>query len=523
MSGIIRGVRIRTQPQSPTRTPRLLAALAASLTLLFGISAVPTNATPSDGLFSDTLQPQVLSSSDDRPVNLGMKFKTSEPGSAVALQFYRSPEQELAYTATLWDANGTKLNETTFPASSEPGWQTAELPTPTTLNKGRWYVVSYLASDGRNAYTENVLGSDLTVGSLTARARGGAYTHSSSTVMPKTSGKGTSYMLDVVFAPRYASEATPTPTAAPTQSATPSPTQTDAPTAAPTPTQTVPPTQTPTATPTATTPPQADGWPNQSNTGVPDGVTLTPYTGPITITTDNTTISNAVVNGSLRIQARNVTIVNTRINGTIDLRNPRETNHSFTITDSEVHIGDNLGTGIMRGNFHANRVEVTGGRRSMYCQHNCTIENSLVHAQGGDPGGDAHFSGIRMEQNATIRNNTITCEAQRGSGTGCSAGLTGYGDFAPVQNNLIEGNYFTGGGGGRSTVCAYGGSSGDNGSKPYGHQAANIRFINNVFEKGTNGHCGNLGTIKSFNPDRPGNLWQGNTWNDGTPINHNGR
>lgn len=269
-------------------------------------------------------------------------------------------------------------------------------------------------------------------------------------------------------------------------------------------------------------PAPSGGRPNAGNTGVPTGTTLTRYTGPMTITAANTIIQGKTVTGTLRIQAPGVQIINTRINGSVDLRDPKNTNASFTITDSEVHIGDNLNTGLMRGNFRANRVEVTGGRRSMYCQYNCVIENSWVHAQGGDPGGDAHFSGIRMEQNTTVRNNTITCEAQRGSGTGCSAGLTGYGDFAPIQNNLIEGNIFTGGGGGGSTICAYGGSSGDNGKKPYGHQARDIRFINNVFVRGASGKCGNLGAIKSFNTTRPGNQWAGNTWDNGQTIGPNG-
>lgn len=241
------------------------------------------------------------------------------------------------------------------------------------------------------------------------------------------------------------------------------------------------------------------------------------------ITQANTVIRNAVVNGTLRIEAPGVQIINSRINGSVDLRSPRSNNYSFSIVDSEVHIGDNLNTGLMRGNFEANRVEITGGRRSVYCEYNCVIENSWVHSQGGDPGGDAHFSGIRMGENTTVRGNTITCEAQRGSGTGCSAGLTGYGDFGPVQNNLIVGNRFSGGGGGGSTMCAYGGSSGDDGSKPYGHLANNVRFIDNVFERGASGKCGNLGSIRSFDPTRPGNVWQGNTWDDGSTISHNGR
>ncbi len=171
---------------------------------------------------------------------------------------------------------------------------------------------------------------------------------------------------------------------------------------------------------------------------MPSGTTLAPYSGPLTIRTANTVIQNVEVNGTLEIEAPGVQIINTRINGHIELLYPSTTSYSFSITDSEVHIGDNLNDGLTRGNYHANRVEITGGRRSVYCEINCTIENSWVHAQGADEGGDAHFSGIRMGESTTLRHNTITCEALRGPGTGCSAGLTGYGDFGPVQNNLIE-------------------------------------------------------------------------------------
>lgn len=254
---------------------------------------------------------------------------------------------------------------------------------------------------------------------------------------------------------------TPTPTAA-GQPTKPTPTlRTEIPT---------PPTQQPTS-----------GWPSVGNTGVPSGVTLTSYTGPQTITVNGTEIRNKVVTGTLTIRAAGVRIVNTRIHGHVVLRSPKTNDYSFTIIDSEVHQPARVGgtdTGILAGNFRATRIEVTGGRRSIYCAYNCVVEDSLVHRQASGRGNDAHFSGIRMEQNGIFRHNTLICEAE---GRGCSAPLTGYGDFAPVQNNLIENNLFIGGQGGGAAVCAYGGSSGASGSKPYGSQARNIRFVNNVF------------------------------------------
>lgn len=518
-----------------SRSRLAAAAVIAPLAALLGVTGTAFTgsanaATSTVDIFADTLQPTTAAVTSSTSVNLGMKFSSDNAGSVVALQFYRSAKQTKAYGATLWN-NGVAVATTTFPASTQVGWQTATLNTPYSVNKGRVYTVSYLASDGQYAQTPGALGS--TVSNDGLNAHGSVHANGASSTLPTTSGKGTSFMLDVVFSATGGSSAstptatpttaptTSTPSARPTTTATPTASPTTAPSVTPSAAPTVAPTQAPSATPStaptsAPSSPTTTGWPGAANTGVPAGTSLTTYTGPMTIRTANTVIRNQIVNGTLNIQAPGVQIINTRINGGVDLRDPKNNNYSFTIVDSEIHIGDNLNTGLMRGNFHANRVEVTGGRRSMYCQYNCVIENSWVHSQGGDPGGDAHFSGIRMEQNGTIRHNTITCEAQRGSGTGCSAGLTGYGDFAPVQNNLIENNYFYGGGGGRSTVCAYGGSSGDNGSKPYGNQASNIRFINNVFVKGSNGHCGNLGTVLSFDASRPGNVWSGNTWDDGT-------
>ena len=54
-------------------------------------------------------------------------------------------------------------------------------------------------------------------------------------------------------------------------------------------------------------------FPNPSNTGFPNSATLTTYTGPATITTDNTVIDSVIFQpsfGRLTIQANNVTIQN---------------------------------------------------------------------------------------------------------------------------------------------------------------------------------------------------------------------
>lgn len=275
-----------------------------------------------------------------------------------------------------------------------------------------------------------------------------------------------------------------------------------------------------TTTPTAPTesaspaPPSRvpDDWPNESNTGVPEGTQLTEYTGDCVITEPDTVIDAKTVNCDLTIRTTGVKITRSVINGNVNVRRPAE-GHSFSISDSEVHAGERLVTGLGNGNFTAERVEITGGGRSAYCQTNCTIEHSFVHAQTGDPDGQAHLSGIRMGQHTTLRFNTITCEGKRiPPASGCSAGLTGYGDFTPIQDNLIEGNLFIGG---TSSFCAFGGSTR---GKPHSDEARDIRFIDNVFVRGETGKCGILAPIEAFDSDAQGNVWEGNTWEDGEPL-----
>lgn len=470
------------RPKSRRRT--LLVALIAPLLSLPLLAAVPTASDAATLSLFGSSRP-AKAKAYTRATEVGLRFQSSTDGIVSGMRFYKAKAGKSGtHRAALWSGNGQGLEFTNFKAKKAKGWQTVKFDTPIRVKANTIYVVSYYSPKRLYASTTKGLKIPRTKGTLTAL--GSVY----------RSGKGfpvksstSNYWIDVEFEQATVVKAATAPT-----------------------------TPRPTATPTATVP--ASGWPSAGNTGVPSGTSLSAYTGPCTITADNTVIDAKTVNCTLNIQASNVRIVNSRINGGIDLRDPKNTDYSFTITDSEVHVGDNLNTGIMRGNFRATRVEVTGGRRSIYCVYNCVVEDSWVHLQGGDPGGDAHFSGVRMEQNGTFRHNTLVCEAARGSGTGCSAALTGYGDFAPVQNNLIENNRFVGSLGGGSTMCAYGGSSGADGSKPYGHLARDIRFINNVFTRGSSGECGNLGAVAGYDASRPGNLWQGNTWDDGTAIRY---
>ena len=271
------------------------------------------------------------------------------------------------------------------------------------------------------------------------------------------------------------------------------------------------------------TPGGSDGmngcWPGPSNTGVPAGTVLSAYTGSCTITANNTTIDSKTINCDLVIQASGVKITKSKINGSVS-NDENTTGHSFTISDTEIDVGNRAGTGLESRDFTATRMHIYGGNRSVNCWDNCSITDSYVHGQFRDNSGVAHESGIRMGQSSTIRHNSILCDAPEvPPDAGCSADLTGYGDFGPVQNNVIDKNLFmaTLSGG----FCSYGGSSQ---GKPYSGQTNHITFTDNIYQRGTNPSdhgqyvCGYYGSNTAFDPNAPGNVWSNNKFDDGTTV-----
>lgn len=250
--------------------------------------------------------------------------------------------------------------------------------------------------------------------------------------------------------------------------------------------------------------------------GAPRVSRLTPYGGPCTITKPGTVISRKWIACDLEIRAANVTIRRSLVHGTVSSGEEERSSASFRLIRSTVDVspeGSRMETGVGAVHFKVIRSEVRGGNRGINCWYDCVIRRSYVHGQDTDPTGVYHESGIRMGQLGRIVGNAITCDAPDvPPDAGCSAGLTGYGDFGPVRDNLIKNNLFLASTGG---TCAYGGSSG---GKPYSDDAANIRFIGNIFERGETGSCGFWAPIVDFDQSAPGNVWQGNRWTTGRAV-----
>lgn len=249
---------------------------------------------------------------------------------------------------------------------------------------------------------------------------------------------------------------------------------------------------------------------------------LSAYTGSCTVTSANLVLHAKTINcDPMIVRASNLLITSSKINGSILVETPN-VGYSFTINDSEIDAG-NIAPGdqddnsaIGKSNFIATRVSVYKGKRGVWCEYNCTLQDSWVHDQAHDPSGVAHESGVRMGVGSVIRHNSIWCNApDYPPDAGCSANLTGYPDFSPIKNNTIERNLFVATTGG---VCAYGGATPGKDFSNDPTNATNIVFKDNVFQHGSGGKCGYYFPITAFDSSRSGNVWTNNRWNDGTTL-----
>lgn len=206
--------------------------------------------------------------------------------------------------------------------------------------------------------------------------------------------------------------------------------------------------------------PSAGGprFPDETTTGVPDGVVLKP-SGSLRITKNGTVVDGLEVRGTITVQADNVIIRNTRVlnTGTFAIR--VDGGRNLLVEDSEI---DGQGRGdaaVAFSRYTLRRVHiynVTEGPR--IAGSDVTIEDSYIHQLVQRPGD--HTDAVQMVsgKNALIRGNRIDSYNPAAGSLGNAAFMFGE-DMGKVTNCRVEGNYFNGGnytinGGGAGTKGA---------------------------------------------------------------------
>lgn len=264
---------------------------------------------------------------------------------------------------------------------------------------------------------------------------------------------------------------------------------------------------------------------------------LTAYTGPTTITADNTLIyRKRITQSEILVEANDVTFRECYFDRSAavisaDYAGPTSdgSGPNMIIEDCDFNLGglyDVTEGGIIYCNFVARRNHMWGGRRGAYLQRHATLEYTLIRDLYQTPpaSADAHMSPCRLGGYATFRYNNSTGRVIEDPPSGASASLTMYGEHGPVEHNLIEHNWFGWSSGSTST---YGGCESN---KQWPH-ATYVTFNDNIYqrrddanrsEKGPPWAGGYYFTAMSWE-DNVGNVWTNNRYEDGLPVPPNGQ
>jgi uncharacterized protein (TIGR03437 family) len=168
-------------------------------------------------LWSSSAKPNTVSDPDTQTVELGMKFRSSQPGSVTGVRFYKGSQNGGTHVGHLWSNTGTLLASVTFTGETASGWQLATFASPVTISANTTYVISYQAPSGHYADDTGYFSSALTNGPLTALKNGqdgsnGVYRYGKN-LFPNATWQSSNYWVDVVFKPTTAGTASMTATA----------------------------------------------------------------------------------------------------------------------------------------------------------------------------------------------------------------------------------------------------------------------------------------------------------------------
>ncbi|MBL8121279.1 DUF4082 domain-containing protein [Candidatus Saccharibacteria bacterium] len=237
--------------------------------------------------------------------------------------------------------------------------------------------------------------------------------------------------------------------------------------------------------------PSLGGYPDETNTGVPVGTSLT-NSGSVTISTDGAVLQNLDISGQVIVQADNVTIRNCRITSG-DYYPIDHSGSNLLVEDCEITgTNYNVTSCLSFDSYTIRRCNISGGADGLKANSDVLIEDCFIHSLAIGP--ETHNDGTQTTggSNVTIRHNTY----RLGDVAGVNACLQIGNEGGTNSNWLVEDNLFDGGGWviNASNVPA---------NNP------NFEFYNNRFTRRSGYGVGGVG----------GAVWTGNYFDDdGTPA-----
>ena len=193
--------------------------------------------------------------------------------------------------------------------------------------------------------------------------------------------------------------------------------------------------------------PHVCGYPDETNTGVPDGAHLTVVEGDVHLTTPGEVYSGYEVRGTIYVEADKVTIESVRVvtGGYYPIRAGDSGNPvvGTVIRDVEIDMaGNDSAKGIAFDNYTAQRVWFHNGLDCAHAGVNVVIEDSFCDLPRLAQGSEAHADGFQLDasRNVTLRHNTIR------NPNGQTSAILSTRNAQPLEGLVIDDNLVSGGG-----------------------------------------------------------------------------
>ena len=165
-------------------------------------------------IFQPTDAPTRGISAGGTPLELGVKFRTTQNGFITGIQFYKGAGTTGTHIGNLWTNYGTLLARANFTGETASGWQKVFFTAPVAVSTGITYVASCFFNSGDYSITSPYFTSAVVNVPLRALANGedgpnGLYNFTPTTAFPANGFNSSNYWVDVIYTANTGPDLTP--------------------------------------------------------------------------------------------------------------------------------------------------------------------------------------------------------------------------------------------------------------------------------------------------------------------------
>ncbi|HRF18970.1 MAG TPA: DUF4082 domain-containing protein, partial [Chitinophagaceae bacterium] len=94
-------------------------------------------------IWGNTGSPTSPSVTDNQPIEIGTKFRSTISGYITGIRFYKGFTNTGTHIGSMWTASGTQLATATFTSETASGWQEVRFTNPVAIQPNTTYIASY--------------------------------------------------------------------------------------------------------------------------------------------------------------------------------------------------------------------------------------------------------------------------------------------------------------------------------------------------------------------------------------------